>query len=73
MCQEKALSLQILSARWILFSPILRRDKDIPAKKKQQELIFISNGNKLRGRPKTTNSVQQRSRTDSTPNQTTLK
>ena len=37
--QEKPWSLQILSARWSLFGHILRRDKDIPAKK-QQELIL---------------------------------
>ena len=33
ICQEKPLSLQILSARWSLFGHILRRDKDIPANK----------------------------------------
>ena len=53
ICQEKPLSLQILSARWILFGHILRRDKDIRANK-ATKAYFISNGNKLRGRPKTT-------------------
>ena len=33
ICQEKPLSLQILSARRSLFGHILRRDKDIPANK----------------------------------------
>ena len=53
ICQEKPLSLQILSARWSLFGHILRRDKDIPANKATRA-YFIPNGNKLRGRPKTT-------------------
>ena len=53
ICQEKTLSLQILSARWSLFGHILRRDKDIPANKATRA-YFIPNGNKLRGRPKTT-------------------
>ena len=53
MSQEKPLSLQILSARWSLFAHILRRDKDIPANKATRS-YFIPNGNKLRGRPKTT-------------------
>ena len=52
ICQEKPLSLQILSARWSLFGHILRRDKDIPANKATRA-YFIPNGNKLRGRPKT--------------------
>ena len=51
--QEKPLSLQILSARWSLFGHILQRDKDIPANKATRA-FFIPNGNKLRGRPKTT-------------------
>ena len=33
ICQEKPLSLQILSARLSLFDHILRREKDIPANK----------------------------------------
>ena len=33
ICQEKPLSLQILSARWSLFGHILRRGKAIPANK----------------------------------------
>ena len=53
ICQEKPLSLQILSARWSLFGHILRRDKDIPTNKAKRA-YFIPNGNKLRGRPKTT-------------------
>ena len=53
ICHEKPLSLQILSALWSLFGPILRRDKDIPANKATRG-YFIPNGNKLRGRPKTT-------------------
>ena len=53
ICQEQPLSLQILSARWSLFGHILRRDKDIPANKATRA-YFIPNGNKLRGRPKTT-------------------
>ena len=53
ICQEKSLSLQILSARWSLFGHIVRRDKDIPANKATRA-YFIPNGNKLRGRPKTT-------------------
>ena len=53
MSQEKPLSLQILSARWSLFAHILRRHKDIPANKAIRS-YFISNGNKLRGRPKAT-------------------
>ena len=52
-CQEKPLSLQILSARWSLFGHILRRDKNIPANKATRA-YFIPNGVKLRGRPKTT-------------------
>ena len=52
-CQEKPLSIQILSARWSLFIHILRRDKEIPAIK-TTTAYFIPNGNKLRGRPKTT-------------------
>ena len=48
-----SLSLQILSARWSLFGHILRRDKDIPANEATRA-FFIPNGNKLRGRPKTT-------------------
>ena len=54
--QEKPLSLQILSARWSLFSHILRRDKDIPANKATSG-YFIPNGNKLRGRPRTNLSI----------------
>ena len=42
-----------LSARWSPFGHILRRDKDIPANKTTRA-NFIPNGNKLRGRPKTT-------------------
>lgn len=53
ICQEKPLSLQILSARWGLFGHILRRDKDIPANKAARA-YFIPHGKKLRGRPKTT-------------------
>ena len=53
ICQEKPLSLQILSARWSLFGNILQRDKDIAANKATRA-YFIPNGNKLRGRPKTT-------------------
>ena len=42
---------------------------------KQQELFFIPNGNKLLGLPKTTLPIvfNNRSLTDSRPNQTTLK
>ena len=47
------LSIQILLARWSLFGHILRRDKDIHANKVAR-VYFISNGNKLRGRSKTT-------------------
>ena len=47
------MSLLILSARWSLFSHILRRDKDIPANKATR-VYFIPNGNKLQGRRKTT-------------------
>ena len=50
ICQEKPLSLQILSAGWILFGHILRRDKDISANKATRA-YFIPNGNKLRGQP----------------------
>ena len=53
MCQEKPLSLQIKLSRWSLWSHILRKDKDIPANKVTRA-YFIPNGNKLRGRPKTT-------------------
>ena len=53
ICQEKPLSLQILSARWSLFGHILLRDKNIPANKATRA-YFIPNGNKLRGQPKTT-------------------
>ena len=53
ICQEKPLSLQILSARWSRFGHILRRDKVILANK-ATKAYFIPNGNKLRGRPKTT-------------------
>ena len=53
ICQEKPLSLQILSARWSLFGHILRRDKDIPANKATRT-YFIPHGKKFRGRPKTT-------------------
>ena len=53
ICQEKPLSIQILSARWSLFGHILRRDKDIPANKATRA-YFTPHGNKLRGRPKTT-------------------
>ena len=53
ICQERPLSLQILSAHWSLFGHILRRDKNIPANKATRA-YFIPNGNKLRGRPKTT-------------------
>ena len=53
ICHEKPLSIQILSACWSLFVQILRRDKDIPANKATRA-YFIPNGNKLRGRPKTT-------------------
>ena len=50
ICQEKPLSLQILSARW---SHILRRDKEIPVSKATRAYL-IPNSNKLRGRPKKT-------------------
>ena len=53
ICQEKLLSLQILSARRSLFGHILRRDKDVTAKKATRA-YFIPNGNKLRGLPTTT-------------------
>ena len=53
ICQEKPLSLQILSARWSLFGHILQGNKDIPANKATRA-YFIPNDNKLRGRPKTT-------------------
>ena len=53
VCQGKSLSLQILSARWSLFGHILRGDKDPPANKATRD-YFISYGNKLRRRPKTT-------------------
>ena len=53
ICQEKPLSLQILSACWSLFGHILCRDKDIAAKRKSTRAYFIPNGNKLQGRPKT--------------------
>ena len=53
ICQEKPLSLKFLSASWSLFGNILQRDKDIPANKATRA-YFIPNGNKLRGRPKTT-------------------
>ena len=52
ICQEKPLSLQILSARWGLVGHILRGDKDIPANK--AAIAYFIHGNKLRGRPKTT-------------------
>ena len=52
-CQEKPLSLQILSSRWSLFGHILRRDKDIPANKATRS-YFIESGKKYKGRPKTT-------------------
>ena len=48
--QEKPLSLQIPSSRCSIFDHILRRDKDIHAKR----AYFNHNGNKLRERPKTT-------------------
>ena len=53
ICQEKPLSLKILSAHWSLFGHIPRRDKDIPANKATRA-YFIPKCNKLRGRPKTT-------------------
>ena len=53
ICQEKPLSLQILSARWSFFGHILWRDKDI-SPHKATRAYFIPNGNKLRGQPKTT-------------------
>ena len=56
ICQEKPLSLQILSSRWSLFDHILRRDKDIPASKATRA-YYIPNGKKLRGRPKTNFSI----------------
>ena len=43
----------MLSAGWSLFGHNLRRDKDTPANK-ATGAYFIPNGNKLRGRPKTT-------------------
>ena len=53
ICQQKSLSLQVLSAGRSLFGHMLRRDKDIPPNKTTRA-YFIPNGNKLRGRPKTT-------------------
>ena len=52
---------------------LLLRNKDIPANKTTRA-NFIPNGNKLQGQHKTTLPiVQQRSRTDSSPNLPTLK
>ena len=53
ICQERPLSIQILSARWSLFGHILRRVKDISANRATRA-YFIPNGYKLQGRPKTT-------------------
>ena len=56
ICRGKPLSLQILSARRSLFGYIQRSDKDIPANLPTRA-CFIPNGNKLRGRPKTTSPI----------------
>ena len=41
ICEEKPLSLQILRARWSLFSHILRLDKDIPANKARRAHFIL--------------------------------
>ena len=53
ICQEKPLSLQILSACWSFFGHIQREDKDILANIATRA-YFIPNDNKLREWPKTT-------------------
>ena len=53
ICEEKTLSLQIISGCRSLFGHFLRRDKDISTKKPTRA-YFIPNAYKLRGRPKST-------------------
>ena len=70
ICQEKSLSLQILYARWSFFGHILLRDKGIPANRAKRAFLSLKITNCEDGQRQ---PCQQRSGTDSTPNQTTLK
>ena len=44
ICLEKPLSIEIVSARWGLFGHTLRRDKDIPANKARELILYLMVG-----------------------------